>query len=104
MIDHITEEIINNFDFTLMLMINILTYIIIKLMDKYEEQDHFSTWKKRIVFVLVSISFGILYKSINDIPAIVAINSCIAAPIVWGWFAKPIANKLGIDYKHVEFK
>ena len=33
-----------------------------------------------------------------DSPAII-FNSCIIAPVSWSWIAKPILNKLGIDYK-----
>ena len=52
-----------------------------------------------LIFIIVSIIIGTIYVYYNmDSPAIV-FNSCIIAPVSWSWIAKPILNKLGIDYK-----
>ena len=42
----------------------------------------------------------LFYKYTTNDSINVIINSCIVSPIAWSWFAKPIANKLGIDYKN----
>lgn len=97
--EHIINQLVNNFDFALMLIINVVTYIIIKLIDEFNGDKFPTTWQKRIVLIISSIIIGIIYKYTTDIPVNVIINSCIIAPVAWSWLAKPIANKLGIDYK-----
>ena len=100
---NVMEEIINqviaNFNFNIMIDINIITYGIIKFIDDINGTKVPTTWQKRIVFIIVSIIIGTIYVYYNmDSPAIV-FNSCIIAPVSWSWLAKPIANKFGIDYK-----
>lgn len=97
--EQIIHQLINNFDFTLMFMINVITYFVIKFIDEINGDKLPTTWQKRIVLVITAILVGIVYRYTTDIPIIVIINSCIVAPIAWSWIAKPIANKLGIDYK-----
>lgn len=97
--EQIVQQLINNFDFTLMFMINVITYFVIKFIDEINGDKLPTTWQKRIVLVITAILVGIVYRYTTDIPIIVIINSCIVAPIAWSWIAKPIANKLGIDYK-----
>lgn len=97
--EQIIHQLINNFDFTLMFMINVITYFVIKFIDEINGDKLPTTWQKRIVLIITAILVGIVYRYTTDIPIIVIINSCIVAPIAWSWIAKPIANKLGIDYK-----
>lgn len=97
--EQIVQQLINNFDFTLMFMINLITYFVIKFIDEINDDKLPTTWQKRIILVITAILIGIVYRYTTDIPVIVIINSCIVAPIAWSWIAKPIANKLGIDYK-----
>lgn len=97
--EQIIHQLINNFDFTLMFMINVITYFVIKFIDEINGDKLPTTWQKRIILVITAILVGIVYRYTTDIPIIVIINSCIVAPIAWSWIAKPIANKLGIDYK-----
>ena len=97
--EHIINQLINNFDFALMLIINIITYGCIKIIDELNGDKLPTTWQKRIVFIIVAIIIGIIYKLTSNISINIIINSCIVAPVAWSWLAKPIANKLGIDYK-----
>lgn len=97
--EQIVQQLINNFDFTLMFMINVITYFVIKFIDEINGDKLPTTWQKRIVLVITAILVGVVYRYTTDISIIVIINSCIVAPIAWSWIAKPIANKLGIDYK-----
>lgn len=97
--EQIINQLINNFDFTLMLVINVATYIAIKFIDELNGAKLPTTLQKRIVLVLMCIIFGIIYYYINETKLIIIVNSCIVAPIAWGWLAKPIASRLGIDYK-----
>lgn len=97
--EQIISQLINNFDFALMLVINVVTYITIKLLDEINKEKNVTTWQKRIIFVCVSIIIGCIYYFLSDVKPIVIIDSIIIAPIAWSWLAKPIAGRLGIDYK-----
>ena len=95
----IINQIINNFDFVYMLIINLLTYLIIKSIDSINGDKKVSTWTKRLV-LLFSIILVYSYYKINNYPNnIILINSTIAAPVFWSWVLKPILNKFNIDYK-----
>ena len=97
--EQIINQLISNFDFALMLIINIITYFIIKIIDEANDDKQPTTWQKRIVFLIVAIVSGIVYKFTTNIPVNIIINSCIIAPVAWSWLCKPIAKRFGIDYK-----
>lgn len=97
--EQIINQLISNFDFALILIINIITYFIIKIIDELDGDKIPTTWQKRFVFLIVAIIMGILYKYITNVSTNIIINSCIIAPVAWSWLAKPIADKFGIDYK-----
>lgn len=97
--EQIINQLISNFDFALMLIINIITYFVIKIIDEVNGDKQPTTWQKRIVFLIVAIIVGIVYKVFTNIPINIIINSCIVAPVAWSWLCKPIARKFGIDYK-----
>lgn len=99
MMEQIINQLISNFDFTLILIINVVTYIFIKLIDEINKEKIVTTWQKRIIFASVSIIIGYIYYFLSDIKLIIIIDSIIVAPVAWSWLAKPIANKLGLDYK-----
>lgn len=97
--EQIINQLVANFDFALMLIINIITYGIIKIIDELNGNKVPTTWQKRIVFLVTAIVLGIIYKYCTDVSIHVIINSCIIAPVAWSWLAKPIAIRFGIDYK-----
>lgn len=97
--DEIINQLISNFDFTIMLIINVVTYILIKLLDEINKEKIVTTWQKRIIFIVASIIIGCIYYFLSDVKLIVIIDSIIIAPVAWSWLAKPIATKFGIDYK-----
>ena len=99
--EQIINHIINNFDFTLILLINVLTYLIVKIVDEINKDKVPTTWHKRIIFVISAICISIIYYVLKQDTLIIIINSCIVAPINWSWLIKPIVNKLGIDYKKI---
>lgn len=100
-ITDIFNEIIHDFNFSIMVIINIATYIIIKMLDEINGDKVINVWIKRIVFIAVSIVIAFIYIKCSEIATIVIINSCIIAPISWSWIFKPIVSKLGIDYKQL---
>lgn len=97
--DTIINQLVGNFDFALMLIINVITYFVIKVIDEVNDNKRPTTWQKRIVFIIVAIIAGIVYKVTANIPVNIIINSCIIAPVAWSWLCKPIAKQFGIDYK-----
>lgn len=96
-INNITNTCTNSFDFTFCIVVNTLTYIIIKANHNSKNYFNFGLWAKRIVFILVSILVAIVYYFTGS-ESKVLFNSIIIAPVSWSWIFKPICNKLGIDY------
>ena len=98
-INIIIEKIINNFDFSYIISINLITYFIIKLVDYLNKEKIVTVLQKRIILIVsIIIMFGI-YSILGYNNYIVLINSSIFAPVFWSWFLRPIINKLGIGYK-----
>ena len=100
------ENIINNlttsFDFSYMLAINILTYFLIKAIDNFNGKKKVKVYIKRLCLLVSIIVVTILYKYSGYTNNIILINSAIASPVAWSWIFKPIANKLGWDYKQID--
>lgn len=95
----IIAQLIDNFDFALILILNIITYMTIKILDEINKEKNVTTWQKRLIFVVSAIIVGTIYYFASDVKLIKIIDSIIIAPVAWSWLAKPIANKIGIDYK-----
>lgn len=100
-IDYIINNILSNFDFRYMLSVNVLTYIIIKVIDELNKEKKVSTLIKRVVLVISIILISVVYKLIGYDNNIELVNSAILAPVFWSWIAKPICSKLGINYKQI---
>lgn len=97
-ITQIINQIIESFDFGYCVAVNILTYLIINIVDSINGDHAITTWQKRIILVFVIVCLSITYYSIgSDIKTI--INSSILAPVFWSWICKPICDKLGIGYR-----
>ena len=97
-IEETIDTTIKSFDFSFCIIVNILTYIIIKLIDEINGIAKVSTWTKRIVMICSVIIVSIIYYiTENNIKLI--INSAILAPVFWSWIGKPICNKFNIDYR-----
>ena len=97
--EQIINQLVNNFDFGLMLILNVVTYVLIKFADEINKEKNVTTWQKRIIFVCASFVIGCIYYFLSDVKLIVIIDSIIIAPVAWSWLAKPIASVLRIDYK-----
>lgn len=87
-IDSIIETTLNSFDLTYCVVVNVLTYLSIKMIED-SNGAKLTTWKKRlvtfinIIFVGVAyIFFGMDYKLL--------FNSAILAPVFWSWLGKPL--------------
>lgn len=101
-ISQIINQIINNFDFSYMFIVNVLTYIIIKIIDYLNGDAKVQKLVKRICLLISIIFVAIIYKLVSYNSNIVLINSAILAPVFWSWILKPICIKFGIDYKKID--
>lgn len=98
----VINQIINNFDFSYMFIVNVLTYIIIKIIDYLNGDTKVHIFIKRLCLLISIIFVAIIYKIINYDNNIILINSAILAPVFWSWILKPICIKFGIDYKKID--
>lgn len=96
----IINQVLNNFDFTYMLIINVLTYIVIKIIDEINKEKIVTETQKRIVLLVSIIIVTLLYILFGYSNKLILINSAILSPVFWSWILKPIIKKLNIDYKH----
>lgn len=101
-ISQIINQIINNFDFSYMFIVNVLTYIIIKIIDYLNGDTKVHKLVKRMCLLISIIFVAIIYKLVSYNSNIVLINSAILAPVFWSWILKPICIKFGIDYKKID--
>lgn len=99
-IEKIIDTTIKNFDFSYCIIVNVLTYLIIKIIDSLNGKKVVSTWSKRIVLLVVILFMGVLYNLIGcDNKAL--LNSAILSPVFWSWVIKPICKYFKIDYKDI---
>ena len=99
-VNNVITTIINSFDFAYCISVNILTYLIIKIIDNLNGKKDVSTWSKRIVLLVVIISTGVLYNLIGCDNKVL-LNSAILSPVFWSWVIKPICKYFKIDYKDI---
>ena len=100
-LNQIIELIINNFDFTYCLVVNLLTYLIIKFIDGVNKDKEVKSWVKKVVLLVCILSTGWLYYTYGQDVKIL-VNSAILTPLAWSWIFKPICKKLGIDYRKID--
>lgn len=96
----IIDILLENFDISYMLSINILTYIIIKFIDYINGKAKVKLITKRLVLIICTIVCCVLYSLLTDINVQKLINSTIAAPVFYSWVMKPILTKYKIGYKN----
>lgn len=96
-INQIIDNLVNSFDFGFCAAINILTYMVIRLIDS-KRKTNLTTWQKRIVLLASILILSVIYYFIHqDLRLLV--NSAILAPVSWSWIFKPICKKFNADYK-----
>lgn len=97
-ISQIINITIESFDFGFCVAVNILTYLIIKLIDELNGSHKVATWTKRSVMLIAVIVISIAYYVTGNNPKLI-INSAILAPVFWSWIGKPICDKFNIGYR-----
>lgn len=101
-IDVIVDGILSNFDFGFMFIVNVLTYIVIKVIDYFNGDNKVPTWQKRWVLVISIVTMASIYIAAGYDNNIMLINSAILAPVFWSWVVSPILKKLGVGYKDID--
>lgn len=101
-IDVIVDGILSNFDFGFMFIVNVLTYIIIKVIDYFNGDNKVPTWQKRCILVISIATMAGIYIAAGYDNAIMLVNSAILAPVFWSWVVNPILKKLGVGYKDID--
>lgn len=99
-INNIINALISQFDFTYCVIVNIMTYLIINFMIKIAGGNVVVPIKRIVLLFSIIVIATIYYFLGTDIKVLV--NSAILAPVSWSWIFKPIANKLGWDYKQID--
>lgn len=99
-INNIINALISQFDFTYCVIVNIMTYLIINFMIKLVGGNVVVPIKRIVLLFSIIVIAAIYYFLGTDIKVLV--NSAILAPVSWSWIFKPIANKLGWDYKQID--
>lgn len=101
-IDVIVDGILSNFDFGFMFIVNVLTYIIIKVIDYFNGDNKVPTWQKRCVLVISITAMIGIYITAGYDNTIMLVNSAVLAPVFWSWVVSPILKKLGVGYKDID--
>ncbi len=97
---NIIQTTLNSFDFAYCIIVNILTYLIINIINSRNGNIDMTMWSKRIILIICIIIIGITYYFTgSDIKLI--LNSSIITPVFWSWIMKPICRYFKIDYKQL---
>jgi hypothetical protein len=95
---NIVETTFNSFDFTYCVIVNILTYVLIKTLDELNKEKQVTVLAKRAILLFSIVLIAALYILFGEDGRTI-LNSAILAPVAWSWIFKPIIKKIGIDYK-----
>ena len=101
-INVIVNGILSNFDFGFMFIVNVLTYIIIKVIDYFNGDNKVPTWQKRCILIISIFIMAMIYIASGYDNTIMLVNSAILAPVFWSWVVSPILKKLGVGYKDID--
>lgn len=91
------KEVMSNFDFAYMLIVNVITYLIIKLIDTWNGNRVVQTWVKRVVALSTGVVIGYLVYIWGADPVTI-FYSFIISLVSWDVIFKPIFRLIHIDY------
>ena len=94
------QTTLNSFDFAYCIIVNILTYLIINIINSRNGNIDMKMWSKRIVLLLCIIIIGCIYYFTGSEIKLI-LNSAIVTPVFWSWIMKPICKRFKIDYKQL---
>ena len=94
------QTTLNSFDFAYCIIVNVLTYLIINIINSRNGNIDMNMWSKRIILILCIIVVGSFYY-FNGSDIKLVLNSAIITPVFWSWVIKPICKHFKIDYKQL---
>lgn len=89
----------NSFDFAFVICVNVLAYLVIKLVDKLNGSKPVGTWSKRAITLACALLMGVIYFSLHLGDVKVVLNSVMISTVFWSWIMKPIMGFFKIDYR-----
>lgn len=101
MFEQVIDILLQNFDISYCIAVNIATYGIIKCIDDINGKKIVPKYCKRIILLVVIIVMSVIYH-LFGINAKIIVDSAILAPVSWSWIFKPLCAKLHIDYRKIE--
>ena len=97
--EKIVDLLLGSFDFGYMFSVNVLTYIIIKIVDKFNGRKKVKVCQKRTIAVLCGIIIGGIITIMGGFSNIL-LYSFILSLVTWDILFKPIIKRISsIDYK-----
>lgn len=97
--DKILNILIESFDFSYMFTVNILTYIIIKIVDECNGEKIVPTWAKRVIATVCGIVIGIIVITTTKYSNAI-LYSFILSLVSWDVLFKPILKKFtNLNYR-----
>lgn len=100
--EQIISQITGNFDFSFIIAVNVLTYMMIRVSMNINKGKQIKLiWKRVELLGAIMIVTGI-YILCGYANKFVLVNSAIACPVAWSWILKPLFKKLGVDYQSIE--
>ena len=100
-LSEIINTTISSFDFAYCLIVNILTYTVIKIVDEINGSKEVKTWLKRVILLACILLTGGVYLATGQEIKLL-FNSAILSTVSWDLVFKPICKRLHIDYKKVD--
>ena len=94
------QTTLNSFDFAYCIIVNVLTYLIINIINSRNGNIDMKMWSKRIILIICIIVVGSFYY-FNGSDIKLVLNSAIITPVFWSWVMKPICRHFKIDYKQL---
>ena len=97
--EQLTNLLINSFDFVYMFSVNVLTYLIIKIIDCLNGDKSVSTWLKRTIAVAAGLLPALIIVLMNGFtPSL--LYSFILSLVSWDTIFKPLLKFIkGASYK-----
>lgn len=94
------KDLANHFDFAYMLVVNLITYIVIKVIDELNGTNAVPTWGKRSVAVVSGIILGLISTYLGA-DKVVICYSFFVSLVSWDALFKPLLKLLGnrLDYR-----
>ena len=98
--EEFVKDLLSRFDFAYMLVVNLVTYLLIKAADELNEDKVIPTWMKRTTAVIVGVLLAMVAILIGADNTTI-FYSFFVSLVSWDVVFKPILKKLGdkIDYR-----